>query len=73
MAKTMDGKHVVVFGATGNVGHGAAEAFAEAGATVIAPTRTGGLNTPRMISTSVLGSGETPAASNSAGGVTTSS
>lgn len=39
MEQTMDGKQVVVFGATGNVGHGATEAFAAAGATVIAPTR----------------------------------
>lgn len=39
MEQKMKTKQVVVFGATGNVGHGAAEAFAEAGATVIAPTR----------------------------------
>lgn len=36
---TARGSRVVVFGATGNVGYGAATAFLEAGAKVLAPTR----------------------------------
>lgn len=36
----LDGARVLVFGATGNVGYGAAAACLEAGARVVAPTRT---------------------------------
>jgi len=36
----LNGKTAVVFGATGNVGHGAAEGFVAAGAKVVAPSRT---------------------------------
>ncbi len=38
----LEGKRVVVFGASGNVGHGAAHAMLDAGARVVAPTRTEG-------------------------------
>lgn len=42
MGPDLSGQRVVVFGATGNVGHGAAAAFLAAGATVLAPTRDAG-------------------------------
>ncbi len=39
MGDGLDGRRVLVFGASGNVGYGAAQAFLAAGAQVIAPTR----------------------------------
>lgn len=40
MSALLHNTTALVFGASGNVGHGAATAFLDAGATVIAPTRT---------------------------------